>query len=306
MIAGLAAPTAGRILIGGDDVTALPPHKRRIGLVFQSFALFPHMSVRENVAFGLRRQGLGGAELERRVAAALELVRLGALAGRAPKQLSGGQQQRVALARAIAPEPRLLLLDEPLSSLDAQLREEMQIELKRLQRELGVTSLFVTHDQSEALSLSDRVCILDRGEVQQIGTPEEVYHAPANAFVATFIGRSNRLAATVAGSDGGWTELRLAGGLSLRAASVPFAQGTSVQVTLRQEAFGLGGGADTNLLTGRVVLRSFSGASVQYVVDVGGVELVAELPTQRGRAGPVVGEEVVLSYDPGAVIVVPA
>src|SRR5580698_5086520 len=179
MVAGLIAPTSGAVIIGGADVTPLPPHRRRLGLVFQSYALFPHLSVFDNVALELRRQGVRGEEIRRRVGETLELVRLGHVAARLPSQLSGGQQQRVALARAVAPRPQILLLDEPLSNLDALLRDEMQIEIKRLQRELGITSLFVTHDQAEALSLSDRVCVLNNGLVQQVGAPEEIYHAPA-------------------------------------------------------------------------------------------------------------------------------
>src|SRR4051794_9487509 len=175
MIAGLVAPSAGKVLVDGAEITALPPHRRKLGLVFQSSALSPHLTVADNIGFGLRRQGLRGAELRQRIEAALDLVRLRPLASRWPRQLSGGQQQRVALARAVAPRPRILLFDEPLSNLDAQLRDEMQIEIKRLQRELGITSVFVTHDQSEALSLSDRVCVLDAGRVQQVGTPEQIY-----------------------------------------------------------------------------------------------------------------------------------
>ncbi len=210
MVAGLISPTSGAVIIGGADVTPLPPHRRRLGLVFQSYALFPHLSVFDNVAFGLRRQGARGEEIRRRVGETLELVRLGHVAARLPSQLSGGQQPRVALARAVAPRPQILLLDEPLSNLDALLRDEMQIEIKRLQRELGVTSLFVTHDQAEALSLSDRVCVLANGLVQQVGAPEEIYDAPANGFVASFIGRSNRLRASVeaVGADGALLRLR--------------------------------------------------------------------------------------------------
>src|SRR5260221_5623567 len=175
MVAGLAAPSRGRISIGADNVTDLPPNKRGLGLVFQSYALFPHLTVFENVAFGLRRRKVSGAELDRRVKEALALVRLDAFGGRDPRQLSGGQQQRVAIARALAPRPRVLLFDEPLSNLDAQLRDEMQIELKRLQRSLGITTLFVTHDQGEALSMSDRVCVMAKGIVQQFATPEAIY-----------------------------------------------------------------------------------------------------------------------------------
>ncbi|MEC7257108.1 MAG: ABC transporter ATP-binding protein, partial [Pseudomonadota bacterium] len=193
MIAGLLDPSGGQILFGDTEVTGLPANRRNVGLVFQSYALFPHMTVFENVAFGLRRQGVKGAELKTRVGAALEQVRLGALAERFPRQLSGGPQQRVALARSIAPRPAILLFDEPLSNLDAQLREEMQIEIKRLQSELHLTSLFVTHDQHEAMSLSDRVCLMSGGNIQQFATPEEVYFNPANGFVSGFVGSPNKL-----------------------------------------------------------------------------------------------------------------
>ncbi len=193
MVAGLIAPTSGRILIDERDVTALPSNRRRIGLVFQSYALFPHMTVFENVAFGLRRQGVRGGQLQRQVDEALASVRLSPFADRMPRQLSGGQQQRVAVARSIAPRPSIMLFDEPLSNLDAALRDEMQIELKRLQREVGITTLFVTHDQAEAMAMSDRVCVLAQGKVQQFASPEEIYHRPATGFVAGFIGRPNRL-----------------------------------------------------------------------------------------------------------------
>ena len=203
MVAGLIAPTAGRILVDQRDVTGLPSNRRRIGLVFQSYALFPHMTVFENVAFGLRRQGIGGPQLRRQVDEALASVRLSAHAGRMPRQLSGGQQQRVAVARSIAPRPSIMLFDEPLSNLDAALRDEMQIELKRLQREVGITTLFVTHDQAEAMAMSDRVCVLADGKVQQFGSPEEIYHRPATGFVAGFIGRPNRLKGRLLRADAG-------------------------------------------------------------------------------------------------------
>jgi iron(III) transport system ATP-binding protein/putative spermidine/putrescine transport system ATP-binding protein len=202
MVAGLVEPSHGRILIGNDDVTNLPPNKRGLGLVFQSYALFPHLTVFENIAFGLRRRKVGGAELETRVKEALALVRLEGFGNRHPRQLSGGQQQRVAIARAIAPRPRVLLFDEPLSNLDAQLRDEMQIELKRLQRGLGITTLFVTHDQGEALSMSDRVGVMAKGVMQQFATPEDIYHRPATGFVAGFIGKPNRLDGAVANRKG--------------------------------------------------------------------------------------------------------
>ena len=191
LIAGLNQPTLGRILIGGRDVTGSTPQQRNVGLVFQSYALFPHMSVFDNVAFPLRVRKTSAAEIRRRVMAALELVQLQGLAQRRPAQLSGGQQQRVALARAFVFEPDILLLDEPLGALDRKLREELQVELKQLQRRLGVTTILVTHDQEEALSLSDRVMVLDRGQVQQIAAPQEAYLRPANKFVADFLGIAN-------------------------------------------------------------------------------------------------------------------
>ncbi len=191
LIAGLNQPTVGRILIGGRDVTASSPQQRNVGLVFQSYALFPHMSVFDNVAFPLRVRKMSAADIRAKVMAALELVQLGGFERRRPAQLSGGQQQRVALARAFVFEPDILLLDEPLGALDRKLREELQVELKQLQRRLGVTSILVTHDQEEALSLSDRVVVLDRGQVQQNAAPQEAYLRPANRFVADFLGIAN-------------------------------------------------------------------------------------------------------------------
>jgi putative spermidine/putrescine transport system ATP-binding protein len=307
MVAGLITPTSGAVLIDGADVTSLPPHRRRLGLVFQSYALFPHLSVFDNVAFGLRRQGLRGDALKRRVGETLELVRLGHVAARLPRQLSGGQQQRVALARAVAPRPQILLLDEPLSNLDALLRDEMQIEIKRLQRELVITSLFVTHDQSEALSLSDRVCVLNDGLVQQVGAPEEIYHTPANGFVAGFIGRSNRLRASIEAADAGGAQLRLSDGTLLRSASRGLAVGASVDVIIRHHAIRLEAvSAQGDGIDGDVVLRSFSGAQVQRVVRLqGGVELVSECSTGSPEAAFGVGERVRVLIDPQSVFVAP-
>jgi ABC-type Fe3+/spermidine/putrescine transport system ATPase subunit len=196
MIAGLIEPDGGRIAIGGADVTELPVHKREIGLVFQSYALFPHLTVFENVAFGLRRRGV--AQIETRVRAALAQVRLDGFEQRKPRELSGGQQQRVALARAIVIAPKLLLLDEPLSNLDAALREDMRAELRRLQQELRITTLFVTHDQEEALTMSDRLAVMNRGRIEQVDTPKQVYRRPANSFVAGFVGRANFVAPDLA------------------------------------------------------------------------------------------------------------
>jgi len=303
MIAGLIEPSRGRILIGKEDVTSLPPNKRGLGLVFQSYALFPHLTVFENVAFGLRRRKVAGDELSRRVRDALALVRLDAYGERYPRELSGGQQQRVAIARALAPQPRVLLFDEPLSNLDAQLRDEMQIELKRLQRGLGITTLFVTHDQSEALSMSDRVCVMAKGIMQQFATPEQIYRRPATAFVASFIGRPNRLSGTVATRSGAGGSVRLGTGLLLPAAQIDQPEGAAVNVVIRQEAIGLNGGAaDPGALAGTVALRAFSGARVQYVVKLAGdVELIAEAASSGPASELAIGSAVSLAIDPAAV-----
>ncbi len=302
MVAGLVEPSRGRILIGSEDVTRLPPNLRRLGLVFQSYALFPHMTVFENVAFGLRRRKVGGVDLDRRVRQALERVRLGSFGDRYPRQLSGGQQQRVAIARAIAPEPRVLLFDEPLSNLDAQLRDEMQIELKRLQRSLGVTTLFVTHDQGEALSLSDRVGVMAKGVMQQLGKPEDIYHRPATAFVASFIGKPNRLQGRVASRDGAGGRLA-AGALELLAARLDQVVGTAVEIVIRQEAIGLHPASGlSDALAGSIVLRSFSGARVRYVVRLAdSIELVVEAPSQGPCAALEPGTGVGLTIPPEAV-----
>jgi putative spermidine/putrescine transport system ATP-binding protein len=202
IVAGLVPPDAGTVRLGGRDITGLPVHRRDIGLVFQSYALFPHMTAAGNVGFGLEMRGLARAERERRVAEALRLVRLEELGHRRPRELSGGQQQRVALARAIAIRPSLLLLDECLSNLDAKLREEMRGEIRDIQREAGITAVFVTHDQTEALAICDRVAVMREGRIEQIGTPEEVYERPETPFVAGFLGRMNRIAAPVATARG--------------------------------------------------------------------------------------------------------
>jgi putative spermidine/putrescine transport system ATP-binding protein len=306
MVAGLVTPSRGHVLIGQDDVTALPPNKRGLGLVFQSYALFPHLTVFENVAFGLRRRKVEGAELDRRVKDALALVRLDAYGERFPRQLSGGQQQRVAIARALAPHPRVLLFDEPLSNLDAQLRDEMRIELKRLQRRLGITTLFVTHDQSEALSMSDRICVMAKGIVQQFATPEDVYSRPATGFVANFIGTPNRLSGTVASREATGGSVRLGSGLIVKAGHVDGPEGASVNVVIRQEAIRLHGEAEVDALAGAVAgaiaLRSFNGARVQYVVKLAGdVELVAEAPSSGPHAALAVGSPVSLVIDPNSV-----
>ena len=295
MVAGLITPTGGRIWIDDKDVTQLPTNRRNIGLVFQSYALFPHLTVFENVAFGLRRQGVDGTQLRQRVDEALASVRLSGYGDRYPRQMSGGQQQRVAVARSIAPRPSILLFDEPLSNLDASLRDEMQIELKRLQREVGITTLFVTHDQGEALSMSDRVCVIADGHVQQFATPEEIYHRPATGFVARFIGRPNRLKGRRV-TDG---EVELAGGMRLSITPAPgLPLGSEVDVVLRQEDLKFVRGEQAGH-EGHITLRSFIGARVQYVVQVmGGLELIVEAPSNGPDAALELGDLVRLCIVP--------
>ncbi len=303
MVAGLITPTGGSIQIGGRDVTALPPNKRNIGLVFQSYALFPHMTVFENVAFGLRRKKERGSELESRVNEALALVRLDGYAERYPRQLSGGQQQRVAMARAIAPRPSLLLFDEPLSNLDAKLRDEMQIELKRLQRDLTITTLFVTHDQTEALSLSDRVCVMHDGIIQQYDTPEEVYRRPKTAFVASFIGKPNQLSGVVKGQS-----VEISDGVVLKPSSLDAKNGQTVDVFIRQEAVSLlaKGNMSSDAVAATIALRSFSGAQIQYVVRLSnGSELVVEAPSAASATNFEPGDTVGLDIRPDDMIVLP-
>jgi spermidine/putrescine transport system ATP-binding protein len=238
LIAGLETPSAGSIEIGGAEMTEVPAHRRPVNLVFQQYALFPHLSVAENVGFGLRYQSLPRVVHAARVTEALSLVRLAGLERRRPDQLSGGQRQRVALARALALEPQVLLLDEPLSALDRQLREEMQVELKTLQRRVGITFLLVTHDQEEALAMSDRVAVMNRGRIEQLGTPSEVYDRPATPFVATFLGAANFWTAEVRGVTGETLTLALGAGAEMAVPVPPgrsFEAGESVRLLVRPE-----------------------------------------------------------------------
>jgi putative spermidine/putrescine transport system ATP-binding protein len=299
MVAGLVEPDAGQIVLAGEDITRVPVHRRNLGLVFQSYALFPHMTVHDNVAFGLRRRGVGEAEGRPRVERMLELVRLGPLGARYPRELSGGQQQRVALARALVTEPRVLLLDEPLSNLDALLRDEMRVELKRLQERLGTTMIFVTHDQAEALILSDRVVVMEAGRVEQIGRPEEVYRRPATPFVARFLGRANFFAGTIARIEASGVVIAMEGRLSVVAAPRPgFHPGQRVQVAIRQENIRLEAGeacagaasGHANRFAAKVVFHAFAGQSHHYVVQLANgreLEVAApggSLPLARGAA----------------------
>jgi putative spermidine/putrescine transport system ATP-binding protein len=283
MIAGLEAPDAGRILVGGRDVTALPPHRRNMGVVFQSYALFPHLSAARNVAFGLEMRGVPRAERAPRVADALALVGLTELAHRKPGQLSGGQQQRVALARALAPQPDLLLLDEPLSALDAKLREEVRDEIRALQQRVGATTVFVTHDQTEALAMADLVAVMNEGRIEQLDTPEAVFERPASRFVATFVGRAARLPARAKG--GGWL---LAGAATLRAAEAP--ESGACEIFLRPHHLRplREGATAENALDARVLRRAYTGETVTLELETAAGRLLCDLPggTPEAAAQP--------------------
>ena len=277
LIAGFEQPSHGEIQIRGASVVAQPPHRRDIGMMFQSYALFPHMTVFDNVAFPLRARKTAGHEVEARVREVLEIVRLPNIERRYPRQLSGGQQQRVALARAIAYRPSLLLMDEPLGALDRKLREEMQLELKTIQRELGVTTLYVTHDQQEALALSDRVAIMNHGDLVQIGAPVELYESPADDFVAGFLGDVNLLEGVTRGSDGGITQIGVGPFTVAVQASGLDATGKTVRLAVRPERLRLEAGPATataptfpgTAWPGVVRDTVFQGEFVRYTVVVG-------------------------------------
>jgi putative spermidine/putrescine transport system ATP-binding protein len=255
MIAGFEAPDAGRIMVGGEDVTDLPVHKRDMGMIFQSYALFPHRTVAENVAFGLRMRGLGKSEIKDRVTQALRQVALEGYEGRRPAQLSGGQQQRVALARATVIRPRVLLCDEPLAALDRKLRQSMQVELKQLQQQLGVTLIFVTHDQEEAMTVSDRIAVMNAGRIEQIGSPDEIYNRPRTRFVSDFIGEINLF-------EGAWQDgTFVSDGIVLPAqAEARSGPGT---IAIRPERVRLTDGAG-GVLTGTIKVRTFVSGQMIY------------------------------------------
>ncbi len=287
MIAGFDSPTAGRILLDGADITALPPNKRAVNTVFQSYALFPHLTVAENIGFGLTMQGRPKAEVQSTVARMLALVKLDTMAGRKSSQLSGGQQQRVALARALAPAPKVLLLDESLSALDQKLRKEMQGELKRLQRETGITFVFVTHDQEEALTMSDRIAVMNAGKILQIGTPQDIYMRPANRFVASFIGETNFLPGII--TPGGVT---LGCGETVPVTTT--AQG-KITLAIRPEHVRMAAEGIPATITNLVYFGTDTHA---HTTLSDGAQVVARIPSD---ATPVtMGEQVHLQFAPGA------
>jgi spermidine/putrescine transport system ATP-binding protein len=299
MIGGFEEPTEGRILLGEQDVVGLPPYKRDVNTVFQSYALFPHMSVSDNVAFGLERKGVSKGEIKGRVAEMLELVGLEAFGNRKPKQLSGGQQQRVALARALVNHPRVLLLDEPLGALDLKLRKQMQLELKRIQSEVGITFVHVTHDQEEAMTMADTIAVMNHGRIEQLGHPEELYERPATTFVAGFLGASNLLPGRVEGPDA----VRLDSGELVRV-KVDGRTGP-VAAGVRPEKIILGAGGGANELAGTIVETAYIGVATQVVVRTaaGTVQVFAQNIDSGGRVPPP-GANVILSWAPESTFVV--
>ncbi len=298
LLAGFDQPTAGDIFLYGERLQTLPPNRRPINTVFQAYALFPHLDVAENVGFGLKMLGRPAAEIAKRVDEMLRLVQLSQMAGRRPSQLSGGQQQRVALARALAPAPKVLLLDEPLSALDLKLRQQMRVELKQIQQETGITFIFVTHDQEEALTMSDRIAVMSAGQVQQIASAREIYEAPSNRFVADFIGETNLLEADVIANNGNGTRVRLPGGLELDATGQ--APGSRrAHISIRPERLSLSSADGLPCTVERLV---YLGTDTQYVVRLDdGTEVVTRIQNAHAAEVPFgPGDAAHLTVDAGA------
>ena len=301
MIGGFEEPSAGEIFLGGLSVVGLPPYKRDVNTVFQSYALFPHLSVFENIAFGMRRQGVLRNHIPGRVREILKLVDLAGLESRKPRQLSGGQQQRVALARALVNRPRVLLLDEPLGALDLKLRRQMQLELKLIQSELGVTFIHVTHDQEEAMTMADTIAVMNSGRVEQLGPPSELYEEPRTSFVASFLGVSNLLP----GEASDETTIRLDGGTEVRVLPEALRGRTGrVAVGIRPEKIRIGTG-EVNTLAGKVFERAYVGVSTQYVVDTPAGRLTVYVQNSEPGAGiAAAGDPIEVGFDPEATFVV--
>jgi spermidine/putrescine ABC transporter ATP-binding subunit len=301
MIAGFATVDGGRILVDGEDITKKSPQMRGFGMVFQNYAIFPHLNVFENVAFPLRARGAGEADIKKRVSDALALVRLERFADRFSRQLSGGQQQRVAIARAIVFEPRVVLMDEPLGALDKNLRYDMQVEIKEIQRQLGMTVVYVTHDQEEAMNMSDRIGVMNRGRIEQVAAPGDMYERPANTFIGRFLGEANLIEGVLQEASSAGSKLRIADDLVLKApaASVDLA-GKQVSLFIRPERLMVAGqagavGPGTNSVPGRVRRRSFLGNIIRYVVAVGPAEFTVDIQNTGGERFEI-GNDVILSW----------
>jgi spermidine/putrescine transport system ATP-binding protein len=301
MIGGFEQPSEGTIYLGAREVSGLPAYKRDVNTVFQSYALFPHLSVFENVAFGLRRRAVRGDTLRGRVEEMLKLVGLGGMGRRKPRQLSGGQQQRVALARALVNKPRVLLLDEPLGALDLKLRKQMQLELKAIQHDVGITFIHVTHDQEEAMTMADRIAVMNQGRIEQLGTPTELYETPSTAYVAGFLGVSNLIHGTVSGAD----SVRLHHGPEVRVPAGALNGRTGeVAVGIRPEKIELGNG-QPNALEGKIVEQAYVGVATQYIVETD----CGRLSVYRQNASPALngaspGDRTTLSWSPDSTFVV--
>ena len=307
MIGGFTEPSAGAILLDGQDITGVPINKRPFNTVFQDYALFPHMTVADNVGYGLMVRGVARADVKKRVGEALELVQLGSLAARFPAQLSGGQRQRVALARAIICQPRLILLDEPLAALDVELRKQMQLFLKDIQREIKTTFLFVTHDQEEDIAMADRICVMNFGRIQQLGSPHEVYYRPGTEFVARFFGDNNLIGGKLGATEGAYRQIQTELGVLTCAvdgqpdvAAAP--AGQSAFAVFRPEAVALESVAgNSNRIAGTVASVSFGGASTVAVVDLAGKQQVRiKMPSRVGGASIHGGERVTLNWSADA------
>jgi iron(III) transport system ATP-binding protein len=305
LIAGFNIAQTGKVEVGGADISALPPWKRDVGMVFQSYALWPHMSVAKNVAFGLEERKVPKAEIDRRVQAALELVGLAHLAQRRPSQLSGGQQQRVAVARTVVIEPKVLLLDEPLSNLDAKMRVQVRRELRDLQQRLGLTTIFVTHDQEEANTICDRIAVMSDGVIQQVGTPMDLYEKPANLFVAGFLGAANILEGEVVGT-GASRAFRIGEGVQIPLGADHDPQPGAMLVFRPQYCGVTAGKPVKGALPGKVVHREFLGSTVRYGVETGGREIMVERPFESGGSLVEIGSPVSLAIDPARIRILAA
>lgn len=305
MIAGFETPDEGRVFLGGRDVTDLPPYRRDVTTVFQQYALFPHLNVFDNVAFGLERRRVPRDEINRRVKNALEMVRLKEMEPRFPAELSGGQQQRVAVARALVLEPKVLLLDEPLAALDLKLRKQMQLELKGLQRRVGISFIYVTHDQEEALTMSDRVVVMNAGRIEQVGRAEEIYERPLSEFVAGFIGQSNIIEGTVESVADGYSIIDL-GGAKVRAKSSGAEPGRRVRLMVRPEKIKVSGESGAGALSGQIESVVYLGESTQLKIEIESGHLITALEQNHvtfEQSHNRVGKTVFVSWEPSSAVI---
>ena len=309
LIAGFYAPDGGEVRFDDRRVNEVPPHERGIGMVFQNYALWPHMTVSDNVGYGLKLRKIAARELAQRVAAVLQKVRLAGLGDRYPGQLSGGQQQRVALARALVLNPKILLLDEPLSNLDAKIRVQVRAEIRKLQKELGITTVYVTHDQEEALALSDRIAVFNQGKVLQVCAPKALYERPANRFVADFIGINNMLEGSVRGEDGGFLRIATPLGEMRALASVPLKAGDKCILCIRPENIALGEApsSDRNFLMGQIAFAAYLGNTLRYDVELGqGLTFKADIRDPWHHEPLAMGSAVALGFPLSSTLAIPA